>query len=875
MSIESGTRLGPYEVLSKLGEGGMGQVYSARDTRLDRTVAIKVLTALSQADPELRARFEREAKLLASFDHPNICALHDVGREGDIDYIVMPYVAGETLSARLAKGPMPLAQVIEVATQIADALDRAHSHGIIHRDLKPGNIMLTKSGARLLDFGLARLDAPVTDEPLDAMATRSVLTRVGAIMGTVPYMAPEQLHGKQTDARSDIWAFGCVVHQMIAGREPFRGESDAALISAILTTQPEPLSKGQPGTPAVLEEIVAGALVKDPELRWQSMRDVKRVLAIAARSGSVSPSPSGAASGQRRSVLPLAAAVTLLAVAGLGWFALQRQAVPEVVRFDVNAPGPGTVQIFTDVRPFFAASPDGHRIAYVAHVAGSTDIWIKQLDGDGSEKLADTKGAASPFWSPDGQSIAFYADGALKRKTLAAGPALKLCDADSQGINGTWNADGVILFSEWGTRRILQVPENGGTPVVLRQAENPLTWAHFLPDGRHFLYNLYDLQTSTRQVFVGSLDTADDILVSGVTGRTEFTAGHLVFWREGGLVAQPFDLKAFQLRGQAVALADDVHAFEATGFAAFSATPHLLVYQSGPVEERILWLDRQGLEHGMVGPPNDYVDLRLSPDGRSLAMSARDRRLGTSDIFVNELDRDLTRPLTTDRGTENGPIWSPDSKAIVFAADRRGPPNLHLRNADGTGAEREVVPPASGPLAGGSFTPDGRSLIFLQPNPGTNYDIMLAPLDKSAPPVAIVATKGRDMSPRLSPDGRWLAYTSNESSRTQVYVQAWPDGRNRRQVSRDGGSSVRWRGDSKELYFVTGPAADHLMAAFIVTSGVSVESETPRLLFVARGDLAGYDAAKDGQKFLVISQDRVAERGTLSVVSNWAGLLKK
>jgi Tol biopolymer transport system component len=603
------------------------------------------------------------------------------------------------------------------------------------------------------------------------------------------------------------------------------------------------------------------------------MRDVKRALAIAARAGTATGPTSTV--NQRRGVALLLLAVAAALLAGLAWMGWKRQAAPTPVRFDINAPGAGTIQNFTDVRPFFAASPDGRRIAFVANVSGSTDIWIKQLDGDKPEKLADTNGAASPFWSPDGQSIAFYADGALKRKTLAGGPALKLCGTDAQGTNGTWNANDVILFSEWGTRRILQVPADGGPTAVVREAKNPLTWAHFLPDGRHFLYNLFDLQTLTRQLFVGSLDSTNDVLVSGVSGRAEFAAGHLVFWREGGLVAQPFDLETYQLTGQPVPLADDVHAFEATGFAAFSTTRDLLVYQAGPVEERLVWLDRQGIEVGALGPPKDFVDLRLSPDGRSLAMSARDRRLGTSDIFVNELDRDLTRPLTSDRGTENGPLWSPDSKSIVFAADRHGPPNLHLRSADGTGSEREVVAPAMGPLAGGSFTPDGRSLVFLQPNPGTNYDIMVAPIDKSAPAVAVVTTKGRETSPRISPDGRWLAYASNESGRTEVYVQSWPEGQGRRQASRDGGSTVRWRGDSKEIYFATGPAADHLMAVSLVPNGNTLEPAAPQLLFVARGDLSGYDVTKDGQKFLVISPDRVAERGTLSVVSHWGGLLKK
>jgi Tol biopolymer transport system component len=874
MPLSAGSRLGPYEILGSAGAGGMGEVYKARDTRLDRTVAIKVLAALGQADPDSRARFEREAKVLASFDHPHICALHDVGREGDLDFIVMPYVAGETLAARLRKEPMPLPQVIEVATQIADALDRAHTHGIVHRDLKPGNVMLTKSGVRLLDFGLARLEERAVADP-DQAATRSVLTQVGTVMGTVPYMSPEQLQGQQVDARSDIWSFGCVLYEMLAGRAPFGGGSDPAVMGSILRAEPESLAKVRPDVPVQFAELVSTALAKDPEERWQHMRDVKRALTIVASGGA--PMVAAPVADRRGSRTPLLALLALSAIvlAALAWAGWQRNVVPHLVRFDVNAPGSGTIQTFTDVRPYFAASPDGRRIAYIASVEGSSEIWIKALDGDKAEKLADTRGAASPFWSADGQSVGFYADRAIKTKALAGGPALKLCDADAQGINGTWNADGVVLFSEWGTRKIMKVPATGGTPVAIREGKNPLTWAHFLPDGRHFLYNVYDLQANTRRLFVGSLDTAEDVVVEGVTGRSQFAEGHLFFWREGSLVAQPFDLKSFQLTGQPHPLADDVHAFEATGFAAFAAAPGLLVYQAGAVQERLVWLDRQGLEVGTVGPLQDYVDVRLSPDGKAIAIAARDKRLGTSDIFVNEIDRDLTRPLTTDRGTENGPIWSPDSTAVVYAADRRGPPNLHMRSADGTGTEREVVPSASGPLAAGSFTPDGKSLIFLQPNPGTDYDIMLAPIDRSSPPVPIVATQGRENSPRLSPNGKWLAYVSNESGRSEVYIQGWPEAKGRRQVSREGGTIVRWRGDSTELYFASGPSSDDLMVASIVGGGDTPEVTPPKLLFRDRGDLAGFDPSRDGQKFLVIAPDRAAGRGTLSAVANWTGLLKK
>ena len=875
MYLASGTRLGPYEILGALGAGGMGEVYKARDTRLDRTVAIKVLTSLSQADPDLRARFEREAKVLASFDHPHICALHDIGREGDIDFIVMPYVAGETLGARLAKGPMPAPEAIDIASQIADALDRAHAHGIVHRDLKPGNIMLTKTGARLLDFGLARLDGPPASGNPEDMATRSVLTRAGAVMGTVPYMSPEQLHGKPVDSRSDIWAFGCVLYEMIVGHPPFAGESDAALISAILRTEPAPPSSVRRDVPAALDEVVSGALAKDPQERWQNMRDVRRTLALASRLSSPGPAPSSQQSSWHRLAMLLLTALGIV-LGGLAVFLWQRDGAPAMTRFDLSAPGVGTITHFTDVRPFFAASPDGQRIAFVATVEGSTDVWIKRLDGEKPELLSDTKNASSPFWSPDSQSIAFYADGRLKRKSLAGGPAQTLCEADSQGINGTWHASGAILYSEWGTRRILQVPENGGTPVVVRKDDtNPLAWATFLPDGRHYLFTYYDLKAATRRAFVGSLDSSETVEIPGVTGRAEFSREHLIFWREGGLVAQSFDLSSFQLTGQPVPLADDVHAFGATGFAAFSATPRLLVFQAGPVENRLVWLDRQGLAIGTVGPLKDYVDVRLSPDGRQVAFAARDRRLGTNSIFVNELDRDLTRPLTSDRGIENGPLWSPDGKTIVYAADRRGPPHLHARNADGSGVEREVVPPAIGPLAAGSFTPDGRSLVFLQPNPGTNYDVMIAPLDGSAPATAIVQSKGSENSVRVSLDGRRMVYASNESGRYEVYVQDLKGTRGRRQVSRDGGGQVRWRGDGAEVYFIAGPAGDHVMVSSITANGAVIESTPPRLLFVARDPVVAYDVTRDGQRLLLVVPDRVAERGTLSVVADWGGLLQK
>jgi Tol biopolymer transport system component len=871
----------------------MGEVYRARDTRLDRTVAIKIMIELGRADPERRERFEREARLVASLDHPHICALHDIGRArptssrpdeaasgvaAEIDFLVMPYLDGETLSARLKSGPLPMTQALEIAGQIADALDRAHRAGIVHRDLKPGNVMLTKTGARLLDFGLARLDAPATAEDPASVVTRPALTTIGAIMGTLPYMAPEQLNGRTADARSDIWAFGCLLYEMLGGRRPFAGETEAVLIGTIMASTPASLSQIAPSVPRAIEQIVSGALVKDRDERWQSMRDVKRALALAT-SGAVDAGAATAGGRARRwprvVIAMLGVATVLLAVLALQLW--RHASVPPLVRFDVEPVGSGVITNFTDTNPYFAASPDGTQIAFVATTESRADIWIKRLDHDTPERLADTAGALSPFWSPDGQSIAFFAGGTLRRKALAGGAAQVLCKVEGTGQNGAWNAAGVILFNEWGLHQLMRVSENGGTPVKERDGQLSYGWLSFLPDGHHFLYAVPDLANSDPHAFVGSLGSADAIPVAGVTSKMEFVAGHLLFWREGSLVAQPFDLATYQLTGQPVSLADGIHAFVITAFAAFSAAPGLLVYQAGPVARRLVWTDRQGLESEPVGPAAEIYSVRLSPGASSIAFSARDPRPGTNDIFIYEVGREVVRRLTSDRGTENSPMWSPDGKTIVYAADRHGPPNLQRRSADGAGQETEVVSPStSGPQVPGSFTPDGRALIFVQPNPGTGLDVMMMSVDAQhpSPPVAVVATKGREYSPHLSADGKWLAYQSNESGRTEVYVQPLYDPHGRRQVSRDGGIEPRWRGDGKELYYVAGPARTHLIAVDIVTSGATIEPGAPRLLFIRHSRVVDYDVIPDGKRFLFVAIDPVAERGTLSAVVNWTKLIK-
>ena len=875
MPLAAGTRLGPYVIEAPIGAGGMGEVYRARDSRLDRTVAIKILTALAGAGTEMRERFEREARLLASLDHPHICALHDVGRDGDVDFLVMPFLTGETLAERIAKGPLPIVEALTIAQQVADALDRAHRHGIVHRDLKPGNVMLTKTGVRLLDFGLARLDPPPTDRT-DEFATRAALTVAGTTMGTLPYMAPEQIAGQTVDARADIWAFGCVLYEMLTGQRPFGGPTQTALIGAITTAHPEPVARLRPDAPRALDAVIAGALVKDRDDRWQSMRDVTRALAMAADGWVAGPALLETARRSRLSswiAWSVAGAVVVFAAAAM-WL-WPRPAAVGPVRFDTDAAGGGTIARFTDVNPYFAASPDGSRIAFVANVSGSSDIWIKRLDAEKPEKLADTTNGTGPFWSPDGQSIGFFVGGRLKRKALAGGAAQVLCQVEGSGANGAWSPSGVILFAEWGTHRIMQVPDTGGTPAVVRETKLALGWPSFLPDGRHFIFG-DSLSSQAAHTFVGSLDSRDVTEIPGVESKAEFTAGQLFFWREGSLLAQAFDTRSFKLTGQPVPVADDVHAFALTGFAAFSTAPGLIVYQAGPAAARLIWVNRQGAESDSVGSAADYNSVRLSADGGSVAVAARDPRLGTNDVLILELARGITRPLTSERGTENSPIWSPDGRTIMYSADRHGAPNLHVRDVSGAGDEREIVPPASGgPQVTGSYTPDGKSFVFAQPNPGTDYDIMLAPLDGSSAPVVVAQTRHREISPRLSADGQWLAFTSNESGRFEIYVQPLHDSSRRRQVSRDGGVEPRWRKDVKELFFIGGPNRDRLMAVDMTSTASTIEPGVAHVLFVRHTRVQDYDVSPDGQRFLFISPDPVADRGTLSAIVNWTTVVKK
>jgi hypothetical protein len=870
MPLTAGTRLGPYEIEAPIGAGGMGEVYRARDTRLNRTVAIKVIRDWPGSDAAQRDRFKREAEIVASLDHPNICALHDVGREGDVDYFVMPFLAGETLAARLARGPLPVADALRIAAAIADALDRAHGRGIVHRDLKPGNVMLTGTGPRLLDFGLARQAEPAR---MADTATRPMLTVRGQVMGTLPYMAPEQLTGGDTDARTDVWAFGCLLYEMLAGRPAFPGPSETDVMRQILAD--EPTLDGPAITPP-LQAIVSGALAKNADERWQSLRDVKRTLAIAATSSSPLAAVQAGPRFSRAAIASLALlALSTLAFALLWWRGGSTASAPRtLLRFDLDAPGGASIAAATDINLYYAVSPNGRHIAFLAR--GVRGILLKSVDAAEPVTLPNTDDAQTLFWSPDSTALAFVVGNELRRIAISGGTSERICAVEGPNINGAWSGQGVILLAEWSGRKMRSVPAKGGTPTILHEDRTRVRgWLAFLPDGRHFLYRQIELENLEPKAFVGSIDGGEPVVIPGITSRMEYADGRLFFEHEGTLTAQSFDPATFRLSGEPAVVVDRVTTFRSTGFASFSVSSDLLVYQSPRIVREMVWTDRHGAELGTAGEKANFNNARLSPDGSRIAYAAADPRYGTNDIFVLDVERGVTTAITREPGAENGPIWSPNGQTLAFAMERRGPPSIHVRAANGTGEARAIVPPSIGPQSAGAFTPDGR-LLFSENHPRTGRDLMLVPVDGSGPAMPLVQTTANEDGGRLSRDGRWLAYVSDESGRSEVYVQSVGDSATRRRVSNDGGGMARWRSDSTELFYVGGPQRTTVMVVPMTIGPSSIEPGPPRQLFPSRrAAIVDFDVKGDGQRFLLVLPDPIAERGTLSAIMNWSQLLTR
>ena len=699
MPLAPGTKLGPYEITAPLGAGGMGEVYRARDTRLERNVAIKILPAQFSSDPVRKQRFEREAKTISSLNHPHICTLHDIGHLDGIDYLVMECIEGETLATRLEKGPFPLEQVLKYGAQIADGLDRAHRSSVVHRDLKPGNIMLTPTGAKLLDFGLAKPAVALTSAATLTAVQAPPVTEEGTIVGTFQYMSPEQVQGKEVDGRSDIFSLGAVLYEMITGKRAFEGKSQLSVASAILEKEPEPISALKPLTPPAFNHAIRSCLAKDPEERWQTARDLALELKWIAEGGSqAGVAGHVSASRSRRERVAWLVAITLsvlLIVAGVAWWeAINRR--PQAMYFHTSVPFPAKD---------LALSLDGRMLAMVAYSAQANNyaLWTYEVGGHRTNSVDGTQGATFPFWSPDGKSIGFFADGKLKRVDVSGGHVQVLCDAPN-GRGGTWNRDGMMVFSpdSLGTG-LFRVSSVGGSPVEITKLdtarfEESHRWPVFLPDGKHFLYVGVNFsgQLEKNAIFLGSLDSQERrLLVSASANAAYAEPGYLLYMRDSKtLVAQPFDRRRYVLSGEPHTLSDEVLYFPTIDRAVFSASSgDVLVTQTGKGASlsQLTWFDRNGKPTGTVGLPGSYNNVRLSADGRRIVTDRTDTDGRNTDIWIHEPARGATTRLKFDPSYHTAPIWSPDSRQIVFGANRQLGFKLHMKNADGSGSEQEVV----------------------------------------------------------------------------------------------------------------------------------------------------------------------------------------
>lgn len=880
MPLKIGARLGPYEILTPLGAGGMGEVYKARDTRLDRTIAIKVLPSETSNDPELRARFEREAQAIAALDHPHICALHDVGEHDGVRYLVMQHLEGETLASRLARanGPLPLDQVLKIAIEIADALDKAHRAGITHRDLKPANIMLTRSGTKLLDFGLAKLrepSVPVGVAGLTNLATTAPDTAHGTILGTLHYMAPEQVEGRQADARSDIWALGAVIYETATGKRPFGGESPASIISAILRDVPPPISTAQPLSPQGLEHVVATCLMKDPDDRWQSAADIVHELKWAPAAATLPRAAS------RRSYAAVAWTVAALAVLGAGvalMVALRRPAVDaRLMRFEIATPPSANFHAL-------ALSLDGRSLAFVADHDDASHLWVRRLDQAASRPLPGTNGATFPFWSPDGRALGFFAGGKLKRIDLPDGVPQVLADAVA-GRGGTWNTDGVIVFAPGTVGPLMRIPAAGGKPVAVTKLSTE-RGSHrspqFLPDGRHFLFFTALVPLEARGTFMGSLDSLDVTPVLADANAAVYAAGALLFMRQSSLVAVRFNATTGAVAGEPITIAEDVPVVTGAFRGAFAASPAgIVVHRANPPGLRQLaWIDRSGKQLGTIGPPdeNGLVNPALSPDEQRVMVG---RVLqGNPDAWEIDVARGVLSRMTTEASNEGGPIWSPDGRFRVFYSDRNGVFDVFRAPAGGTGDSIRLTdfPESTVPQA---LSPDGQLLVYAAQSAVTGSDLWVMRMsgDRQASP--LVKTAADDHGAQLSTGGKWLVYESNVSGRTEVYVQSFPTARERVQVSKGGGVQPRWRPDGRELFYIA-PNGD-LMAVPIATAADerALKPGVPVWLFRTRLVVSTpaptfikpqYAVARDG-RFLMNVALEPPPRKPIEVVVNWAALL--
>lgn len=857
----------------------MGEVYRARDTRLDRTVAIKILPRDVSRDEEFRKRFEREARALSALAHPNICTIHDVGRhvEGSdgTDYLVMEYIEGETLADKLSAGPLALEDAIRYGVEIASALEAAHREGIIHRDLKPGNVMITRTGAKLLDFGLAKWAPtlqtvrPRVGRPFDeTFEQKHPVTADGTLLGTIHYMSPEQLQGRPADSRADLFAFGAVLYEMVSGHRAFDGASTASVIAAVLERDPPSIRETCRLAPPLLERIVRQCLEKDPDRRIQSAHDAALAL------GWIHEPVATGIGATRRPRWWIAPAVALLLTSiGLVLFAFRdRPATPMVA--GIPPPPNTTFRFAGDNAGPAVISPDGRNVVFLAGSTRDPSLWIRSLTDGKAREIPGTEGAAYPFWSPNSRSIAFFAAENLKRVELAGGPPLDLAPAPN-GRGGAWSRQGVIVFAPSYDGALAIIPETGGRSRSLttldRSQHTTHRWPVFLEDDTRFLFVAAHHDQARRAataVFLGSLDSKETRKIMSAESQAEWVGDDLLFVRGGTLFAQRIE-KDGVLRDLPRSLAENVFSDPTTWRAAFSASrTGILVHHSGVTTAgtQLAWFDRSGTLLGRVGERGPIDNVRLSPDERQVAVDIGDI---VRNLWLLDLGSGLRRRLTYTAGADMIPVWSPDGSRIVFSSARGGPFDIYETHADGSGGETRLAASSVRKVAS-DWSPDGRHLVFNHREPSS--DLWLLPVGGGSPR-AFVETPADEYSGQFSPDGRWIAYNSHETGRGEIFLTSFPVSRGKWQISTAGGRVARWRGDGRELFYL---APDNRLIAVELRLGETVpEIVQSRALFLAnvKGDGLSYDVTSDGKRFLM---NTAGEEGLLplNVMVNWPAMMK-
>jgi serine/threonine protein kinase len=898
MALASGTKLGPYEIQSPLGAGGMGEVYRAKDTRLDRTVAIKVLPSHLSSNPELKQRMEREAKAISALQHANICTLHDIGTQDGTNFLVMEYLEGQTLAERLEKGALPLDQVLKIGTEIAQALEKAHQRGIIHRDLKPANIMLTKAGAKLMDFGLAkpelsigsRATGPLTPStPTMNLASltsaASPLTQKGSIVGTFQYMAPEVLQGAEADARSDIFSFGCVLYEMVTGRRTFEGKSQLSVLTAILEKDPEPISATQPLTPPLLARLIGACLAKDPPDRLQSAHDVAmnlRWLAGAAPNESAKSSPRFKKSWTAGAVALLIAFIAFAGFAGYRW----AKSSEEPVSLHAEIPPPDRFALDTtgDAGGMPVLSPQGDKLAFVAHSGETKALFVRSLNSDAAQQLDGTENAMHPFWSPDGRYVGFFANGKLAKIPVSGGPVSVLADAPN-ARGGSWSANDMIVFAPDFTSGLAKVSAQGGTaePAIAmdKTKHDTQRWPWFLPNGRHFIFFATSHtggDPKQNGIYFGSVDNPGTRLIVASESAAQYASGYLLYRAGTALVAQPFDQNSGLLSGSATPLVNNLRDDVGVWRSIFAVSQNgVMVYQTGTsasAKSRLVWYDRSGRALADFDPADStIVDVRLSPDNKRVAYASG------NGIWTLDLVRKTKTRITFDQQLVRDAFWSADGKTLMFSAQvvqGGGVVEIRSKAADGSGTEKELIAEPHN-YHYPAWSPDGKSLTYLWGSGEKMVSVWMLPLTGDAKPVAIVqppSPQSNIYNYRVSPDSHWVAYVSDESGQMETYITSFPEGKGKWKVSSGGGSYPAWTGNGKELFYVD--LGSDFYVCSVSPKGSEIEIGTPQHLFHASTPGIGvpFDVSSDGKHLLVNHAEEEAQ-APLQLMTNWTAELKK